>query len=73
METLARGLQATRELLDPDGHLALDEAVERGASAEMVESIGDMVHQDGVRALDLSFLWSRSLPLGDGMGGRRGV
>jgi hypothetical protein len=67
METLANGLQATQELLAPNSGLTLDEAVERGASAEMVESVGAMANQEGVRALDLSFLWSRSRPLNDGV------
>ncbi|CAO5239726.1 hypothetical protein [Frankia sp. AgKG'84/4] len=62
VETLATGLDATRELLDPSGNISLDEAVERGTSAEMVESIGAMGQQEGVRSLDLSFVFSHSIP-----------
>ncbi|SNQ47493.1 putative Uncharacterised protein [Frankia canadensis] len=66
VETLASGLAATRELLDPQGTMSLDDAVERGASAEMVESVGAMGRQKGVRSLDLSFVFSESLPRSPG-------
>ncbi|WP_157488718.1 hypothetical protein [Pseudofrankia sp. DC12] len=62
VETLANGIAATRELLDPGGDISLDEAVERGVSAEMVESVGSMGRQEGVRSIDLSFLFSESIP-----------
>ncbi|MCK9874186.1 hypothetical protein MXD59_00020 [Frankia sp. Ag45/Mut15] len=64
VETLASGLEATRELLDPQGSITLDDAVERGASAEMVEAVGAMGGQEGVRALELRFVLSGSIPAG---------
>ena len=60
MATLATGLEAVRELLDPKEDISLDTAVDRGASLELVESVGRMAAQDAVSALDLAFLWSPS-------------
>jgi len=38
----------------------LDDAVGRGVSAELLESLRDMSASDGVKALDMSFRWSPS-------------
>ena len=65
MTTLASGIDAARELLDPSGDVSIEEAVQRGASFEMVQSIGKMGAQEGLRALDMSFLWSPSCPRED--------
>ncbi|WP_030457054.1 hypothetical protein [Herbidospora cretacea] len=62
MTTLATGLAASRDLLEEDQPLELDEAVQNGASAELIDSIDRMSQFPGLRALDVSFRWSPSQP-----------
>lgn len=57
MTTLASGLVAARDLLE-DPEAELDDAVQRGASAELIESLEKMSLHPGLRALDMSFRWS---------------
>ncbi|SDF67813.1 hypothetical protein SAMN05216553_102623 [Lentzea fradiae] len=62
METLATGLSAARDLsLSWDPH-AVERAVERGLSANLVESLQDLTEADSLRELDLSFDWAASEP-----------
>ncbi|WP_203988764.1 hypothetical protein [Sphaerisporangium rufum] len=62
MTTLATGLQAAQELLQDDPGLSLDDAVQLGASAELIDSLGKMGNHEGLSALDLSFKWSPAQP-----------
>lgn len=65
METLASGLSAARDLaLNWDPH-AIEQAVERGLSANLVESLQDLTEGDSLRELDLSFDWAVGEPLPD--------
>ncbi len=61
MTTLATGLTASRDLLEGE-QVELDEAVQNGASAELIDSIDRMSQFPGLRALDVSFRWSPSQP-----------
>ncbi|MEO3862218.1 hypothetical protein [Acrocarpospora sp. B8E8] len=66
MTTLATGLAAARDLLADGSEAELDDAVQRGASAELIDSLEKMSQQPGVRALDMSFRWSPSQPPPEG-------
>ncbi|GAA0975230.1 hypothetical protein GCM10009555_032740 [Acrocarpospora macrocephala] len=58
METLAQGLETTRNLTLGQNLTALDEPSRWGLSAGLVEAIEEMAEPDGLRALDLSFEWA---------------
>ncbi|MER5222883.1 hypothetical protein [Streptomyces flaveus] len=58
METLARGLETTRGLVEHWDPHVLDAASDFGLSAGLVESLEDMTQSQGLRALDLSFQWA---------------
>lgn len=60
MTTLATGMSAVEELLTPHPSIDLNEAVELGASAEMLESVASISSFEGLRGIDLSFRWSSS-------------
>ncbi|WP_242903716.1 hypothetical protein [Actinomadura terrae] len=62
METLSTGLEASKELLNDDPAITLEEAVQHGASAEMIDSLGNMSQHPGLRALDMAFRWSPAQP-----------
>lgn len=58
MSTLASGLVATKEAARERTALALDEAIARGVSANLCESLEGMTKFQGLRTLDLSFMWA---------------
>jgi hypothetical protein len=62
MTTLATGLEAANNLLQDEPQTSLDEAVQDGASAELLTSIEEMGDHPGLRALDISFRWSPAQP-----------
>ncbi|MEU6347664.1 hypothetical protein ABZ883_42945 [Streptomyces sp. NPDC046977] len=62
MSTLASGLQAANKLLQDEPQISESEAVEQGASAQLMESIGRMGAWEGINSLDMSFRWSASHP-----------
>jgi hypothetical protein len=62
MTTLVSGLQATNIILQEAPDISLNEAVQRGASAELLSSIEEMGDHPGLRALDMSFRWSPTQP-----------
>lgn len=62
MTTLATGLEAANNLLQDEPPTSLDEAVQYGASAELLSSIEEMGDNPGLRALDISFRWSPAQP-----------
>ncbi|MFJ7075173.1 hypothetical protein [Streptomyces sp. NPDC098781] len=62
MSTLASGLRAANELLQDEPQISQSEAVEQGASAQLLESIGRMGSWEGINSLDMSFRWSPSHP-----------
>ncbi|MEU6415707.1 hypothetical protein [Microbispora sp. NPDC046933] len=62
MTTLASGLEAACELLADSSEVGLDDAILRGASEELIRSLGQMTLQPGLRALDMSFRWSPIQP-----------
>lgn len=62
METLARGLQATRDLALTWNEGAVDRAGQSGLSASLVESLLELAQPDTLRALDLSFDWAVAAP-----------
>ena len=62
MTTLATGLKAANDLLQDEPNVSLEDAVQNGASAELLSSIEEMGDHPGVRALDISFLWSPVQP-----------
>jgi hypothetical protein len=61
MTTLATGLEAARNLIEGEA-VSLDDAVQQGTSAELVDSLGKMSKSPGLRALDMSFRWSPAQP-----------
>lgn len=65
MTTLASGLEAASELLADSPVVELDDAIQRGASEELIRSLGTMTLHPGVRALDMSFRWSPAQPRPD--------
>ncbi|HKW93025.1 MAG TPA: hypothetical protein VJX92_14095 [Methylomirabilota bacterium] len=62
METLARGLEATRGLAERWDPQVFGTPSDFGLSAGLVESLEDMTQSQGLRALDLSFQWAASEP-----------
>ncbi|GAA0434111.1 hypothetical protein Acor_08450 [Acrocarpospora corrugata] len=58
METLAQGLETTRDLTLGQNPEALDDPSRWGLSAGLVEAIEEMAEPDSLRALDLSFEWA---------------
>ena len=69
MSTLASGLSyvrtATETALNSDDGVAavdLDEAVQRGVSAQLCQALGEMTEQVGIQSLDLSFNWAPAEP-----------
>lgn len=62
MATLASGLRAANELLQDEPRISESEAVEQGASAQLMDSIGRMGSWQGINSLDMSFRWSPSHP-----------
>ncbi|MGH3943072.1 MAG: hypothetical protein ACRDTG_31500 [Pseudonocardiaceae bacterium] len=53
METLARGLEATRDLTQKWNHEAMEQAGQFGLSASLVESLQDLAQPNSLRSLDL--------------------
>jgi hypothetical protein len=62
MTTLSSGLQAARDLLREDSTLSLEDAVQLGATAELIESLGNISRHPGVRGIEMSFKWSPAQP-----------
>jgi hypothetical protein len=59
MRTLAHGLESAREMALHTGSQTMDDAVNRGLSANMVDALDIMTSGfDGLRSLDLSFAWA---------------
>jgi hypothetical protein len=58
MSTLASALVETVSLTGTDGFKGLERAVTRGVSANLCQSLATMTEYEGLRALDLSFLWA---------------
>ncbi|WP_285586120.1 hypothetical protein [Herbidospora sp. NBRC 101105] len=61
METLARGLETTRNITEGRDLAAFDEPSRWGLSAGLVEAIEDMAEPEALRAIDLSFEWAAAL------------
>lgn len=58
METLARGLQTTRDLTRGEAEAALEEPAEWGLSASLLESLEAIAEPEGLRSLELFFEWA---------------
>jgi hypothetical protein len=58
METLARGLQTTRDLTRGEAEAALEEPAEWGLSASLLESLEVIAEPEALRSLKLSFEWA---------------
>ncbi|WP_338595777.1 hypothetical protein [Saccharopolyspora sp. SCSIO 74807] len=58
METLARGLETTRDVSRAWDPSVLRAPGERGVSASLVESLEELTQSESLRSLDLSFCWS---------------
>lgn len=58
METLARGLETTRDLTHGGAATALDAPTEWGISAGLIESLEAIAEPEGLRSLKLSFEWA---------------
>lgn len=65
METLARGLEATRDLTAGGADDVLANPAQWGLSAGLVESLETMVQPPGLRSLQLSFQWAAAVPQPD--------
>jgi hypothetical protein len=65
METLARGLETTRDLAEGRSGTALEDPVRWGLGAGLVESVGEMIGSEGLRSLELSFAWATAEPRPD--------
>jgi hypothetical protein len=65
METLARGLQTTRDLAQGQAEDALEEPGNWGLSAGLLESLEDIAEPDGLQSLRLFFEWSAAEPRPD--------
>lgn len=61
METLARGLEATRDLAEGRS-TAIEDPARWGLSAGLVESVEDLLGPEGLRSLELRFEWSAGEP-----------
>jgi hypothetical protein len=63
METLARGLESTRDLTTGQGsHDYMKDPGRWGLSAGLVESLEEMTAAEGLRSVDLTFDWAASQP-----------
>jgi hypothetical protein len=62
METLATGLETTRDLARHWDDRTADHAGQLGLSAGLVESLQDLTQPGTLRSLDLSFDWATSEP-----------
>ncbi|MCS7484481.1 hypothetical protein ACFFQW_40305 [Umezawaea endophytica] len=62
METLATGLETTRDLARRWDSGTADQAGHLGLSAGLVESLQDLTQPEALRSLDLSFDWASSEP-----------
>jgi hypothetical protein len=58
METLARGLETTRDLAQRKPVPALEAPSQWGLSAGLLESLEDIAEPEGLRSLELSFEWA---------------
>jgi hypothetical protein len=58
METLARGLETTRDLAQGKSAVTVDQAIQSGVSAGLLESLEEIAEPEGLRSLELSFLWA---------------
>jgi hypothetical protein len=58
METLARGLQTTRDLTRGEAEAALEEPAEWGLSASLLESLEVIAGPEDLRSLKLFFEWA---------------
>jgi hypothetical protein len=58
METLARGLETTRDLAQRKGTVSAESAGQFGLSSGLVESLEDLANQEDLRSLELSFEWA---------------
>lgn len=58
METLARGLETTRDLAVRKQPVSAEAAAHSGMSAGLLESLEDIVRPEGLRSLELSFEWA---------------
>ncbi|ATE58095.1 hypothetical protein [Actinosynnema pretiosum] len=62
METLARGLDASRRLALDWDEWSAEQAVSSGLSASFVESLMELAEPESIRAVDLSFDWAAAAP-----------
>lgn len=58
METLARGLETTRDLTQGKFVVTAENAARSGLSAGLLESLEDIAGPEGLRSLELSFEWA---------------
>lgn len=58
METLARGLESTRDLAQGKSAISADDFAQFGLSAGLVESLEELASQEDLRSLELSFEWA---------------
>jgi len=58
METLARGLETTRDLTQGKTMVSVENAARCGVSADLVESLEDLIGPQERSALELSFEWA---------------
>ena len=63
METLAHGLETTRDVAESWDPEVLESPGDLGLSAALVESLEEIARPESLRSLDLSFDWSSSEPL----------
>lgn len=62
METLARGLETTRDLINGGSATALDAPAQWGLSAGLVESLEAIAEPEELRSLKLLFRWATAEP-----------
>jgi hypothetical protein len=58
METLARGLEITRDLAQGKTAVSMEDPAQSGLSAALVESLEGLVGAEDLRSLELSFQWA---------------
>lgn len=58
METLARGLETTRDLAARSLSVSAETATQSGLSAGLLESLEDIARPESLRSLELSFEWA---------------
>lgn len=61
METLALGIQTTRDLAEGTSAAPLSNPARWGLSASLVESLMDITEPEGLRSVDLSFDWAAAV------------